>query len=42
MQLKENLNFNQLINLPGQVAADEQSKSCDFLCKHSDNPKNID
>ena len=28
MQLKENLNFNKLINLPGQVTADEQSTQC--------------
>ena len=42
MQLKENLNFNTLINLPGQVTEDEQSKTLYFLGKRSGNPENID
>ena len=43
MQLKENLNFNKLVNLPEQVtAADEQSTQCHFLGKRSDHPENID
>ena len=37
MQLRENLNFNKLINLPGQMTADEQSIMCYFLDKRSDN-----
>ena len=41
MQLKENLNFNKLINLPGQMAADEQSTMRYFLGKRSDDPENI-
>ena len=42
VQLKENLNFNRLINVPGQVTADEQSRMCYFLGKRSDDPENID
>ena len=42
MQLEQNLNFNKLINLPGQVTADEQSTMCYFLGKLSDDPENID
>ena len=42
MQPEENLNFNKLINLPGQVTAEEQSTVCYFFCKRSDDPDNTD
>ena len=42
MQLKENWDFNKLIDFPGQVTADEQSTMCYFLGKRSDNQENID
>ena len=42
MQLKENWNFNKLIDFPGQVTADEQSTMCYFSGKRSDNLENID
>ena len=40
--LKENKNFNKLINIPGKMTDDEQSKIRYFLGKRSDDPDNVD
>ena len=40
--LKENKNFNKLINIPGKMTDDEQCKIRYFLGKRSDDPDNVD
>ena len=40
--LKENKNFNKLINIPGKMTNDEQCKIRYFLGKPSDDPRNLD
>ena len=40
--LKENKNFNKLINIPGKMTNDEQCKIRYFLGKRSDDPHNVD
>ena len=40
--LKENKNFNKLINIPGKMTDDEQCKIRYFLGKRSDDPNNVD